>query len=116
MTKPTGSEIQKAMVEYADVKYPELCKLLVKITNEGKRSFAQGKKMKAEGLRKGFPDFFVFRARDEYHGAAIEIKGRNDTLKPEQREYLDILERQGYYCDVIDSIDQGMEFLDYWLR
>lgn len=114
--KPTGTQIQKALVQYAAIKYPGESKLLVKIPNEGRRSLAYGRKMKDEGLRKGFPDLFFFKPFLTFCGLAIEVKGRGDTLKPEQREYIDLLGGNHYKAIVVTSVEQGMEAIDEVMR
>jgi hypothetical protein len=64
---PSEHEIQSAIVEWSTKVFVDhplggkvlLRPFLIKITNEGKRSWAQGKKMKAEGLTKGVSDIFI---------------------------------------------------------
>ena len=48
---------------------------------------------KADG--KGWPDLFLARPG---RACAIEVKGDGDTVKPEQRAWLDVLEAAGVPC------------------
>lgn len=114
--KQNESQIQISIVEWFTWAKPEYAKLLVKVTNEGRRSWARGKQLKREGLRKGFPDLFLFVPRGIYHGMAIEIKALGAKLRPEQKEYLKALEDQGYYSTWVDSFESAQSALAWYLN
>lgn len=96
---PTEHEEQTALMDWIYLtsrKYPEL-NLLYHVPNEGKRSPAAAMKLLAEGLKKGVPDNFLPVARGGYHGLYIELKRvKGGKLSPEQRQWLDDLNAQGY--------------------
>ncbi len=77
-------------------------RVLVAIPNQGRgggwRQARRGAYMKAEGVRAGMPDLFLFVPSQGYHGLAIELKAPSKTARvsPEQREMLDVLAGQGY--------------------
>ena len=96
---PTEHEEQTALMDWLYLmsrKYPEL-NLFYHVPNEGKRSPAAAMKLLAEGLKKGVPDNFLPVARGGYHGLYIELKRtKGGKLSPEQRQWLDDLNAQGY--------------------
>lgn len=117
MDRITESEIRQAVVGYADTKakIDPSYSMLVGIPNEGRRSFAYGKKLKLEGLRAGFPDTFLFLARGSFIGAAIEFKRPGGVLSANQKHWIGKLTDQGYLVALIDNIDAGIRFLDWYI-
>lgn len=78
---------------------PELA-LLYAIPNGGARHPATGARMKAEGVKRGYPDIGLDVARGSYHGFRGELKHGRNKPSSEQLWWLDQLARQGYYCTV----------------
>lgn len=77
---PTESQEQQRLFQWARMesgRFPEL-ELLYHIPNEGKRSRATGRRMVAEGLKKGVPDICLPVARGGSHGLYIELKRTKD--------------------------------------
>lgn len=70
----------------AQGEFPEL-RWLYHIPNEGKRSDAQGKKMKQMGLKAGVSDLHLPYAKGCYHGLYIEMKYDKNVLTKEQKEF-----------------------------
>lgn len=117
MDRITESEIRKAVVTYADTmaKTDPNYSMLVGIPNEGRRSFFYGRKLKDEGLRAGFPDTFLFVPRGLFLGAAIEFKRPGGVLSEKQRYWIGKLTDQGYLVALIDSVEAGIRFLDWYI-
>lgn len=96
---PTESVEQQNLFGWARLMtgaYPELA-LLYHIPNEGKRSVRTGRRMRAEGLKRGVPDICLPVPRNGKHGLYIELKRlRGSKTSDEQREWLAALEAQGY--------------------
>jgi hypothetical protein len=94
----------------------EWCDLLnipcVHIANEGKRGIAYAVMLKRMGMRKGFPDLFVPRARGKYHGLFIEMKYGDNTTTADQKIWLDILSREGYACAVCYTADEAIKVIE----
>lgn len=110
----TSSEMeeQKAVVEYCDLLHIPI----VHIPNEGKRSVSYAAILKSMGLRSGFPDLFVPRARGGYHGLFIEMKyGKNKTTK-EQKEWLERLAAEGYACAVCYGAAEAIKIIESYNR
>jgi hypothetical protein len=116
---PSEHQIQTELIQriqLAATQYPPL-NLLLAIPNGGARHPLVGAHLKAEGVRKGVPDLFLPVARTPYHGLFIEMKRPNGRLSPEQKEWLDHLEKQFYLCKVCFSADDAFTTLvDYVKR
>ena len=56
-----------------------------------------GAQMKAEGVKKGFPDIELSVPCGRFHGLFIELKRREGgRVSPEQSEWLNRLSEKGY--------------------
>ena len=75
---------------------PEL-EVLYHIVNEGKRSLAEGAKLKREGLRKGIPDLAlpVPSACGNYCGLYIEMKTESGIVSEDQKKVIGNLRKYG---------------------
>lgn len=88
---------QQAVIEYCDLANVPI----IHIPNEGKRTVAYAAKMKAIGLRKGFPDLFIPKALKGYHGLFIELKrDKHSYPTKEQLEWICHLNKSGYKATV----------------
>ena len=73
---------------------PEL-DYLVAVPNGGARHIAVARKLKAEGVKKGFPDLQLNLPRGGYAGLFIELKTLVGRTSPEQKEWLERLNAGG---------------------
>jgi hypothetical protein len=115
--EPSEHDIQAAVFAWAaenEARLPEL-HWLYAIPNGGARHPAVGAKLKAEGVRRGYPDIGLDVARGCYHGLRIELKTRRGKPTPEQLAWLDRLHRQGYFCAVCYGVEQATETLTWYL-
>ena len=94
----------------------EYCDLLgIPVThtaNEGKRSAAYGARLKRMGLRPGFPDLLITRARGGYHGFAIEMKYGDNKPTPDQIEWLRRLSGERYATAVCYSAAEAISLIE----
>jgi hypothetical protein len=106
-------------------KYPML-KWIFAIPNAARRSWALGKAMKAEGVKKGVPDLclphptrFLVDAEGAdltlYHGLYIEMKRKGNTTTVDQKEWLDHLEYVGYKTAVAYSGDEAIKIIEEYI-
>jgi len=118
-TIPTESQEQRAVMQWAEVckgMCPELA-LLVHIPNGGLRDPIVAVKLKREGVKKGFPDLFLPVPRGQYHGLMIELKRvKGGVVKPEQKQWLDHLNAQGYRAVVCKGADEAIKEIENYLR
>ncbi len=78
------------------------------VPNAGKRSAVTGRRMKAEGLRPGFPDIIAIKHE---RVAFLEVKAPKGRLSPAQVECHAELLRHGYSVAVVTSADAAVEAL-----
>lgn len=102
---------QVAVVEYCDLKgYP-----VHAIPNAGKRSPAAAEYMKAEGLRKGFPDLCVTRASGPYHSLYIEMKDDGGKPTKEQVRWIWRLRGEGMAAFVCYGAVNAIACIDWYM-
>ena len=86
------------------------------IPNGGQRNPLVAAKLKAEGVRAGVPDLFLAVMSRGYGGLFLELKIRPNKPTAEQREWIGILEDNGYAVVVVyDSVDEAMMWIHYYL-
>lgn len=110
------AKIQASCVEYLWNNYPETRGLYIHIPNEGNRSSKlDGAMRKSLGLVAGAPDTFLFMARGDYFGLAIEYKTDIGVQSAEQKAFQSRLERQGYKYCLCRSLDQFKQIISEYL-
>lgn len=130
----TPEQIAKADTEHAHqaalfcwcaanvARIPEL-RLFHAIPNGGLRSKAQASKLKAEGVKPGVPDSFLPVARLGAYGLYIEMKkpalrpvrGGKGGVSDEQRDFMDLVTKQGYLCWVCYTWREAVEAICSYL-
>lgn len=105
MAVKTEASEQEAVVQFCEYSGIDI----VHIPNEGKRSAHYGAELKRLGMRKGFPDLFIPKARKGFHGLFIELKV-DVTRKPtkEQLAWIAKLNEEGYYTTVCYGADAAI--------
>ena len=103
---------QEAVIEWCDLKRIPV----VHIPNEGKRSAAYALRMKRMGLRPGFPDLFIPLARGNYHGLFIEMKYGDGRVSSDQKDWLELLSREGYRAAVCRGFDAAIKEITAYMR
>lgn len=103
----TEYEMQKEFVKWIRVNHPTV---LFCATVGGKTChLIENVKARATGYNKGIPDIIVYEPRNGYHGLAMELKTRNGVLSPEQKEWIDALNKRKYRACVPRSVDECKE-------
>lgn len=108
----------KKVAQWAKIhacKYPEL-ELLYAIPNGGQRHIAVAAKLKAEGVKRGVPDYCLPVARGRYNGLYLELKAPGGRVTVEQNWWIDKLEDQGYAAGVCYGADEAIRILETYLR
>jgi hypothetical protein len=118
-TTPSEHNEQSALFEWANISakaIPEL-NLLAAIPNGGHRLKATAGKMKAEGVKAGFPDIIFPVARGGFHGLFIEMKApKGGTWQKTQQEWADNLAKQGYLTAVCYGWDVAQNLLLEYIK
>ena len=116
---PTEAQEQKDLFRWAELmskRYPEL-ELLFHIPNGGSRHIVEAANLKAQGVRAGVPDIFLPVARLGYHGMFIEMKRRKGgRLSEAQKEWICVLERNGYFAIVCAGWEEAVEAIESYLK
>ncbi len=88
--------------DYAQITANDWCSVhkipFYHVANERKTNIGQGALLKRKGVKRGFPDCFLPRPNDRYHGLFIELKIHPNQLTKEQREFLDDRTAEGYHA------------------
>ena len=90
---------------------------LVHVPNSGHGSnLGQAAMLKATGLRKGYPDLVLDKARCGYHGMRIEMKtAKGGRSSPEQIEWCRILTDEGYFVTVAKGAAEAMLKIEMYM-
>lgn len=116
-TIPTESADQQSLVEWFDIAFPSLRGRLAAVPNGGVRPKATAGRMKAEGVRAGYPDLQLLTPRCGFAGLIIEMKRRKGgTLTPEQKDWLAWLGEQGFQAVVCRGFDEAKVAIEHYLR
>lgn len=98
----------------------EYCNMLripvVHVPNEGKRSVAEGARQKKAGLQPGFPDLFVPVPNRRYSGLMIEMKSVNGKITANQRGWIELLNRRGYFAVVAFGARQAVSIIEKYMN
>lgn len=81
---PTERQEQKALVKWIKTQ-PKLRDYIIKLDNEGLRTYEQVSYIKAMGLCEGASDLFLAYPTTKHHGLWIEMK-RNKKYPPSAKE------------------------------
>ncbi len=86
------------------------------VPNGGGRSKAEAGLFKAQGVRKGWPDYNLDLPMGRYHGLRGELKAENGAKPtPEQLDILARLESVGFKCCVWWGFDDARKGIEQYL-
>lgn len=118
---PCASEHEEAkafmqLVELHTPFMPDLASLYA-IPNGGARNVIVAAKMKAEGVKRGVPDYCLAVSRDNYHGLYIELKRKRDgELSKDQRDWIERLQANGYRAVVAKGATEAWATVLEYMR
>lgn len=102
------------IVSLYERKYPDLARL-THIPNGGARGKAAAGKLKAEGVRRGVPDYLLPVRAGDFAGLAIELKAGGGRLDPEQRDWLNHLQSNGWMAVVAYGANEAWSVISKYL-
>lgn len=108
---------QVALFEWAERmsgRYPELSYLYA-VPNGGHRHRATAAKLKAEGVKAGYPDIGLDVARWGYHGLRIELKVGDNKPTSAQGRWHDWLRKQRYCVALCYGWDEARDMICAYL-
>lgn len=118
MRREIEGGIQMTLIDWTmlmENRWPEL-KLLFHVPNGGARGKAEAGRLKRQGVKAGVPDLMLPVARGGYHGLFIELKTEKGSLTPEQKEWLRMLQEQGYAAKCCKGLDEAMRTLTNYMQ
>lgn len=96
---------------YADLKW------LAHVPNGGWRDKREAAKLKAMGVKRGFPDLNLLVKRGKYSGLLIELKKlKGGVVSNEQNEWIDFLKSQGYAAYVCYGWEEAVDCIKWYLN
>lgn len=116
--EPYEYKIQIACVNWFAAQYRRTYEagLLIHIPNERHCTPRQGAVLRAMGLRKGAADIALFVPRGGYHALFVEMKRGKGRQKPEQVQWQQAVEAQGYRYVVCNSIETFAATINEYMR
>jgi hypothetical protein len=96
-------------------KHPEL-RLGFAVPNGGPRNIITAKKLKAEGVRSGVPDYCLPVHRGGYIALWIEFKFGKNKLSPAQTDYIERLKSHRHCVAVCYSVDEAISAVEGYLN
>lgn len=114
---PSASEHdqQVALIRWFELSHRSLAGRLVATPNGGQRHPAVAARLKAEGVRRGFPDLHLPVAMGGFHGLFIELKKQGGRATPEQKDWLSFLESAGYRAELCIGWQAAAAVIDDYL-
>lgn len=109
---PTEHQIQVAVVQWCDLQRIPI----FAIPNGGKRAIMTARKLKDEGVKPGVPDLMIPLIRGKFGGMFLELKSGSGRIRPQQVEWIERLEKEGYCCALAWSVEQAIEAIREYTR
>lgn len=111
----TEAQLQSQSIAWFRLQYPQYAKLIWANPNGGSRHILEAVNLKRQGVLSGVPDVTLAVPRGTYHGAYIEFKRKGGKLSESQKEMMERLGQQGYYCVMIDEFEEFVKFVGLYL-
>ena len=108
--------LQATCVQWFDLQYKHLSRLLFAVPNGGSRNIMEAAKLKRTGVRAGVSDLVLAVPRKEYHGMFIELKYGKNKLTELQDVFLTEVRLQNYKGVVIRSFEEFKEIIESYLK
>lgn len=107
----------KALIQWADL-VPIIAGRLVHVPNGGRRNPREAGRLKAMGVRAGYPDFLLDVPHGGRHGLRLELKARRPhhaAITRPQAEWIEYLVANGYACRVCYGWEDAKDFITRYL-
>lgn len=121
------SKLQQHAVSWFRYQYPEFRLNFIAIPNGGLRGKREAEIMKAEGVTAGAADTALLIPKDGCPALFIEFKQQTYTWengkervhktyqRPEQKEWQEAVERQGYRYEIVRTFDEFVNLIESYL-
>ena len=116
MGRHLEDDLQKSCVQWFTAQYPKLARALHHSPNGGKRNVREAARLKAQGVRKGFPDLALYFGSGPAHGLAVELKIKPNRTTADQNWWLDHLEQHGWDVAVCYTLEHFRDVVREYLE
>lgn len=114
---PLESEEAKALMRWVKLKRIPCEPYFIHIPNGEYRPLKTAASLKAQGVKKGVPDFMYFYPSGEYKGMAIELKRvHGGTLNNDQKRWIKHLREIGWYALRCDGWQEASKEIEDYLE
>lgn len=116
---PTEHQEQVTLMHWVQLNKARLPALnnMTAVPNGGARHIAVARKLKAEGVSKGYPDILLDHPSNGYHGLRIELKRLKGSYPTtEQKEWLSRLNKAGFKAVVCKGWFEAKEVIEEYLH
>ena len=86
------------------------------VPNGGSRNKIEAANLKRQGVRAGVPDLCITVAKGKYHGLYIEMKVDDNKPSKEQKDWLSLLNKNGYLAVVCYGFNDAKQTIDKYLK
>jgi hypothetical protein len=102
--------------QYTFVQWLEYKRIsFIHVPNGGKRNYVTGARLKAQGVKAGFPDIIVFDIPPKLptcRGVAIEMKRRSGSKTlTEQKIWIEKLIGNGWFAEVCEGAEKAIKVM-----
>ena len=108
--------LQCSCVQWFRLAFPKHRHNLFAVPNGGYRTKATASKIKAEGALSGVADLILLLPSDTHHALCIEMKVDKGKQSEAQKEWQELIERDGYKYVVVRSIEDFIKVVTDYLK
>ena len=110
------ANLQSNVVKYLKLQYPDAI-YCASLGGQYQRYISQRNKAKSTGYVKGFPDLGIYEPNKQgYHGLFLEIKQKGGYPTKEQKNWIEKLNKRGYYACCVKGLDSIMKVIDDYMN
>ena len=109
------ARLQSEVVRYISLQYPK-ARYCASLGGQYQPYQSQRNKARSTGYSKGFPDLFLYEARNGYHGLALEIKTIKGRATKEQKEWIEALNERGYKAVIVKGLPDILNCIDSYFN
>ena len=106
--------LQSEVIKYIRYQYPKI--RFCASSGGVYTGISQARKMVRNGYVKGFPDLFIYEARNGYHGLALEIKTIKGRATKEQKDWIEALNERGYKAVIVKGLPDILNLIDSYMN
>jgi hypothetical protein len=111
--KHVEDDLQKVCVRWFRAQYPEPHYLIHHSPNGGKRNAREAGRLKAQGVRAGFPDLIIL---SKFKMLFIEMKSEKGMMSENQKQVREMILNYDMPYHVVKNIDEFIKVCNHYLK